>query len=201
MDRAAEAGMDGEQFWTLIEAAKAATGGDCRAQTAHLVAALGQRSVNEVLVWDRIHGELMAESYRWDLWGAASLINGGCGDDGFDYFRGWLLGQGRAIWQVALWCDTDHGISDSRFFLFRADGAVYQGPPRDQAEATRVEWVPLSSVHSLIEQRQLDDGASLAALLFLLALDTPVSPDGVDNRCGKGGQADGCSPADDATPS
>jgi hypothetical protein len=92
MDRAAEAGMDGEQFWTLIEAAKAATGGDCRAQTAHLVAALGQRSVNEVLVWDRIHGELMAESYRWDLWGAASLINGGCGDDGFDYFRGWLLG-------------------------------------------------------------------------------------------------------------
>jgi hypothetical protein len=43
--------------------------------------------------------------------------------------------------------------------------------------------------------------AHRAALLFLLALDTPVSPDGVDNRCGKGGQADGCSPADDATPS
>jgi 8-oxo-dGTP pyrophosphatase MutT (NUDIX family) len=71
---------------------------------------------------------------------------------------------------------SDHGISDSRFYLFRADGAVYQGPPRDQAEATRVEWVPLSSVHSLIAQRQLDDGASLAALLFVLAFDTPSSP-------------------------
>jgi hypothetical protein len=95
-------GMDREQFWALIEAAKAATDGDCRAQTAHLVAALGERSVSEVLDYDRIHDDLMAESYRWDLWGAAYLINGGCSDDGFDDFRGWLLGQGRAIWQATL---------------------------------------------------------------------------------------------------
>lgn len=61
-----------------------------------------QRSVNDVLDYDRIHYELMAESYRWELWGAAYLINGGCSDDGFDYFRGWLLGQGRATWQAAL---------------------------------------------------------------------------------------------------
>jgi hypothetical protein len=94
--------MDREQFWALIEAAKAATGGDCRAQTAQLVAALGQGLVEAILDWDRIHSELRVESYRWDLWGAASLINGGCGDDGFDYFRGWLLGQGRAVWQAAL---------------------------------------------------------------------------------------------------
>ena len=94
--------MDREQFWALIEAAKTATGGDCQAQGAELVAALSQRSVGEVLAWDRIYGELMAESYRWDLWGAAHLINGGCGDDGFDYFRGWLLGQGQASWQAAL---------------------------------------------------------------------------------------------------
>jgi hypothetical protein len=79
--------MDREQFWALIEAAKTATGGDCQAQAGQLVAALTDRSVDEALAWDRIYGELMAESYRWELWGAAFLINGGCGDDGFDYFR------------------------------------------------------------------------------------------------------------------
>ena len=94
--------MDREQFWTLIEAAKTATGGNCRVETEQLVAALSKRPVDEVLAWDRIHGELMAESYRRDLWGAAYLINGGCSDDGFDYFRGWLLGQGHAIWQASL---------------------------------------------------------------------------------------------------
>jgi hypothetical protein len=87
-DNHAEAGMDREQFWALIEAARTATGGDCQAQAADLVAALGQRPVSEVLDYDRIHGQLMAESYHLDLWGAAYLINGGCSDDGFDYFRG-----------------------------------------------------------------------------------------------------------------
>ncbi len=94
--------MDRDEFWTLIEAARAAGGGDCRQQTAHLVAALQQRSVDDILAFDRILHELMAESYRWDLWGAAYLINGGCSDDGFDYFRGWLLAQGRATWEAAV---------------------------------------------------------------------------------------------------
>jgi hypothetical protein len=94
--------MDREQFWALIEAAKAATGGDCQAQTAQLVAVLRQRSVGEILAYDRVELELMAESYCWDPWGAAYLINGGCSDDGFDYFRGWLLTQGRATWEAAV---------------------------------------------------------------------------------------------------
>ena len=76
--------MNREQFWGLIEAAKTATGGDCQAQTAQLVAPLRHGPVDEILDWDRIHAELRVESYRWDLWGAAYLINGGCSDDGFD---------------------------------------------------------------------------------------------------------------------
>ena len=44
----------------------------------------------------------MRTSHRWDLWGAAFVINGGCSDDGFDYFRGWLMLQGRDVWEAAL---------------------------------------------------------------------------------------------------
>ena len=94
--------MDREQFWALIEEAKAASGGDCKQQAAQLVAALGERSASDALDYHHIHSWLMAQSYRLELWGAAYLINGGCSDDGFDYFRGWLLGQGQATWQAAL---------------------------------------------------------------------------------------------------
>jgi hypothetical protein len=45
---------------------------------------------------------LQDASYRWDLWAAGYLINGGCSDDGFDYFRGWLITQGRQIWEAAI---------------------------------------------------------------------------------------------------
>src|SRR5262245_57201855 len=48
--------------------------------------------------WD----EASVDAYRWDLWGAAYLINGGCSDDGFQYFRWWLLLQGRAAYEAAL---------------------------------------------------------------------------------------------------
>ncbi len=41
-------------------------------------------------------------AYRWDLWGAAWLLLGGASDDAFDYFRCWLIGQGREVFEGAL---------------------------------------------------------------------------------------------------
>ena len=45
-------------------------------------------------LWD-----LRSLSHKWDLWGAAYLLNGGCSDDGFEYFRGWLITQGREAFE------------------------------------------------------------------------------------------------------
>ncbi len=39
---------------------------------------------------------------RKELWAAAGYICGGCGDDGFDYFRGWLIAQGQAVFEAAV---------------------------------------------------------------------------------------------------
>jgi hypothetical protein len=39
----------------------------------------------------------MVASGKEDLWAAAYLINGGCSDDGFDHFRGWLIANGRDV--------------------------------------------------------------------------------------------------------
>jgi 8-oxo-dGTP pyrophosphatase MutT (NUDIX family) len=68
---------------------------------------------------------------------------------------------------------SDHGISDARFHLYRADSATYEGPPTDPAEAARIEWIPLSDVRSLAEQGAIEDGATLITLLLLLAFDRP----------------------------
>ncbi|WP_217498085.1 MULTISPECIES: DUF4240 domain-containing protein [Sphingomonas] len=38
----------------------------------------------------------MIRSYRWDLWRAAKVAKGGVSDDGFEYFRTWLISRGRA---------------------------------------------------------------------------------------------------------
>ena len=44
----------------------------------------------------------MDRAYHRDLWQAAVLINGGASDDGFYYFRLWLVGMGKAVFAAAL---------------------------------------------------------------------------------------------------
>jgi len=92
--------MNCDDFWRLIE--EAAFGSHPREQAETIQAELTKRSAEEILDFERHMTELLESSYTWDLWGAAYLIRGGCSDDGFDYFRGWLILQGRVVFEKAL---------------------------------------------------------------------------------------------------
>lgn len=91
-----------ETFWRIVEAAGKASEGDCQQQARLITDALSELDPEEVLSFDRILDSLMDDAYCWDLWGAADLINRGCSDDGFEDFRGWLIAQGRDVYQNAL---------------------------------------------------------------------------------------------------
>ncbi|RYG60494.1 DUF4240 domain-containing protein [bacterium] len=93
--------MDREQFWQLIEKSQNKRG-DCDAQAAKLTKLLVKLDADEIIDFDRIFAELSAQSYRHDLWAVAYIVNGGCSDDGFEYFRWWLIAQGRAYFDAAM---------------------------------------------------------------------------------------------------
>jgi Protein of unknown function (DUF4240) len=93
--------MTDNQFWALIETAQQSNG-DQEAQLEHLRTALEALNADELLGFQRTFNRLHQFSYRADLWGAAFLMNGGASDDGFDYFRGWLISQGRKVFENAL---------------------------------------------------------------------------------------------------
>ena len=46
---------------------------------------------NECDLFEAAFRRYLNEAYTWDLWGAADVIHGGCSDDGFEYFRRWLV--------------------------------------------------------------------------------------------------------------
>jgi Protein of unknown function (DUF4240) len=98
----AEAHVDLDRFWELVEAAAVAGDGRCHAQAEQLTAMLEQLAPEEIVSFERHFTQRMAEAYRWDLWGLAYQLNGGCSDDCFVYFRCWLLAQGRATWEATL---------------------------------------------------------------------------------------------------
>lgn len=94
--------MDEVMFWKIIDAARSGASGDCGVVADGLVEDLSDRTVEEVVGFSVVFDQLMDRAYSWELWGAAYVINGGCSDDGFEYFRAWLVVQGQAVFEAAL---------------------------------------------------------------------------------------------------
>jgi len=97
--------VDRDGFWKVVEGARATvddTVADPDGVAGALRRELGGLSAEEIAEFGIELARLQVESYRWDLWAAAYLINSGASEDGFDSFRGWLIAQGREIWEAAL---------------------------------------------------------------------------------------------------
>lgn len=94
--------MDEQQFWAIINAAKTAAGNDVEARPSALGVQLSSLDLKDIQKFQRSYDELILRSNRWDLWGAAYVMNGGCSDDGFRYFRDWLISEGQEVFERAL---------------------------------------------------------------------------------------------------
>jgi len=94
--------MNKTKFWRLIETAQAESDGDLDKQIDVLARGLSDLSPEEMVRFQRFFEEFMALAYRWDLRGAAHLINGDCSDEEFVAFRAWLIAQGKEAFENAL---------------------------------------------------------------------------------------------------
>ncbi|OIK03421.1 DUF4240 domain-containing protein [Streptomyces monashensis] len=94
--------MDETEFWELIDTSREGAGGDAEEQADLLVDRLLQLEPDLVLDFARHFEARYNRAYRWDLWGAAWVLLGGASDDAFDFFRCWLIGQGREVFEGGL---------------------------------------------------------------------------------------------------
>lgn len=101
MAGAAHAAMEDERFWALIDQS-APEDQDFDARLEKLGEALSALSLDALIGFEITFRRKLNEAYRWDLWGAAYVANGGCSDDGFEYFRRWLVSRGEAVYKAAL---------------------------------------------------------------------------------------------------
>ena len=95
-------GMTEDQFWQNIERACQS---DSRLQDEwhhRLVAALSQLAADDIVEWNHIFDRFVAAASTIDLMAACYVMNTGAGDDGFYYFRCWLVGMGKAVYDPAI---------------------------------------------------------------------------------------------------
>jgi hypothetical protein len=101
--------MDLDTWWGVVERARAAVGeraGDRNHADDPLPDAvtdeLARASPAELVDWYVTYVQVTDGAYRYPLWSAAYLIEGGCGDDGFMDFRDGVVLQGREVFTRAV---------------------------------------------------------------------------------------------------
>jgi len=81
-------------------------------------------------------------TYHWDLWAVAYAARGGCGDDEFEYFRAWLILQGKDVYEAAVtdplrWATgpTFEGASQCEELLYAAPNAYLSKVGREMPQS------------------------------------------------------------------
>jgi len=92
--------MNEDVFWELIDHGLADASIGERLETLPERIALFKPAA--IRKFDQILGQMDAAAYRTDVWALAYLLQGGCSDDAFDAFRGWLILQGRVVFEATL---------------------------------------------------------------------------------------------------
>lgn len=95
--------MDNKQFWQIIDEYRKGNEGDDNAFLNFIQEKLRTLPAMDIVKFDAILSAYMDAACLPGLWEAAALANiDGCTEDGFDYFRAWLISQGEDAYINAL---------------------------------------------------------------------------------------------------
>ncbi|EKT4087096.1 DUF4240 domain-containing protein [Stenotrophomonas maltophilia] len=156
--------MEKNAFWTLIEEARSVAE-DSRNIAGHLAERLLSYSPEQILRWHGILDCYHSLSRKNKLWAAAYVINGGCSDDGFEYFRGWLIAQGKETFLRALQdpdslagVDVEADEAEDEEILSAGMTAYFQrmGPQEPDYDAFDAAFAPYALSETDIAQLQAD---------------------------------------------
>lgn len=110
-------------------------------------------SVEEIIEFDKKLWNLVDKAYIADLWTAAHIVGCGCSDDGFYYFRAWLISQGREIYEKAV--DNPESLTDVvrvgqqtqlELFLYVANDAYEKKTSEEEMPMSPRETVELKGM-------------------------------------------------------
>ncbi|MFF1417020.1 NUDIX hydrolase [Streptomyces sp. NPDC058280] len=131
-------------------------------------------AANEVLMLWR--HRFITDSWGWEL--AAGVVEDGEDIESaaareMEEETGWRPGPLRHLLTV----EPSNGLTDARHHVYWAQDATYTGPPEDDFESSRREWIPLKLVPDLVARGEVPAAGMAAGLLMLhhlrLGQDTP----------------------------
>jgi hypothetical protein len=115
--------MNQDQFWDIIARACRSDLRKADEWADNLEKELRRLAPDEIIEWNHLFDRLAFRARTVDLWGAAFTINGGASDDGFYYFRCWLIGMGKDVYEAA--AANPDSLADVVNPQFDAEAEIY----------------------------------------------------------------------------
>lgn len=86
--------LDEDRFWGIVAKSRKDTE-TAEEQTKKLVDEIENLSPKGMVGFRLRTDQLLHASYTSEMWCASYILNGGCSDDGFEYFRCWVISLGK----------------------------------------------------------------------------------------------------------
>jgi hypothetical protein len=102
--------LDEEKFWAIIEKSIRATRNQDD-QEQFLISEVEKLIPKEMIGFRLRTDKLLYDTYNSEMWCAGYIMNGGCSDDSFEYFRCWVISRGKDTYYKTK-ANPDHLINE-----------------------------------------------------------------------------------------
>ena len=92
--------LDEDLYWSIIERSLKNTRSQ-DTQEQFLIEEIGKLTPKQMVGFRLRTDKLLYDTYNPEMWCAAYIMNGGCSDDGFEYFRNWVISRGKETYYKA----------------------------------------------------------------------------------------------------
>lgn len=92
--------LNEEKFWKIVSKSLLNTEDEYE-QEAKLIDEIAKLSPKEMIGFRLRTDKLLHDTYNSEMWCAGYIMNGGCSDDGFEYFRNWIISRGKEVYYKA----------------------------------------------------------------------------------------------------
>ncbi len=89
-----------DEFWSLIRKSLTETDSQEEQRNA-LIEQIGTLTPEEMIGFRLRTDKLLYDTYNSEMWCAGYIMNGGCSDDSFEYFRLWVISRGKDVYYAA----------------------------------------------------------------------------------------------------
>lgn len=92
--------IDEDLYWAIIAKSLKQTNNQDD-QEQFLIKEIGNLTPIKMIGFRLRTDKLLYDTYNSEMWCAGYIMNGGCSDDGFEYFRNWVISRGKETYYKA----------------------------------------------------------------------------------------------------